>query len=94
MVNLESAAEATEIAVGFYKSYYRALQRHLSATLDQEKLVVEVDVGPFFPKYARSPHSNFCEAGPLIDTVGEFTERTAPVMGKLLKLVSGKAAEE
>ena len=50
MPKVESAADASEIAVEFFKSYYRALQRPLSAKLDREKWVLEVDVGPFFPK--------------------------------------------
>ena len=46
MPKVGSAADATEIAVGFLKSYHRNLQRPLNAkldqvNLDQEKWVVE-----------------------------------------------------
>ncbi len=53
MPKIESADQATGIAVGFLKTYYEILQRPLSAKLDQGNWIVEVDVGPFFPKIAK-----------------------------------------
>ena len=53
MPKIESASQATEVAVEFIKEYYKIMQRPLSAKLEQEKSVVGVDVGPFFPKVAK-----------------------------------------
>lgn len=53
MPKIESADQATEIAVGFLKKYYQILQRPLSAKPEQGKWVVEVDVGAFFTIVAK-----------------------------------------
>ena len=53
MPKIESANQATEIAVVFLKEYYKIRQRPLSTKLEQEKWVLEVDVGAFFPRVAK-----------------------------------------
>ena len=53
MPKVESAAQATDIAVEFLKKYYPLSQRPLKATQEQEKWVVEVDVGSFLVRVAR-----------------------------------------
>ena len=78
MSKVESADQATEIAVGFLKEYYKILQRPLSAKLEQEKWVVEVDVGPFFPKVAKVVID--AENGTILDyVVGPTTFPTPPI---------------
>jgi hypothetical protein len=53
VTNIESAEQATEIAVDFLKKYYQILQKPLSARLEQGKWTVEVDVGVFHTLAAR-----------------------------------------
>lgn len=53
MSNIESAEQATEIAVDFLKKYYQILQKPLSAKLEQGQWIVEVDVGVFHTIAAR-----------------------------------------
>jgi hypothetical protein len=53
MGNVESAEQATEIAVDFLKKYYQILQKPLSARLEEGKWIVEVDVGVFHTIAAR-----------------------------------------
>lgn len=48
MPKVESADQATDIAVDFLKRYYKVLQKPLRASLDDGKWLVEVDVGLFF----------------------------------------------
>ena len=53
MPKIESADQATEIAVGFLKKHYQILQKPLKASLDHGKWAVEVDVGLFFTVVAK-----------------------------------------
>ena len=53
MPNVDSADQATDIAVGFLKEHYQISQRPLSAKLEQGKWVVEVDVGRFLTAVAK-----------------------------------------
>jgi len=53
MLKVESADQATEIAVDFLKRYYKVLQKPLRASLDNGKWLVEVDVGLFFTVVAK-----------------------------------------
>ena len=53
MPKVDSADQATEIAVDFLKKYYQILQRPLSAKLENGKWIVEVDIGPFLTKVAK-----------------------------------------
>ena len=53
MVKVESADQATEIAVNFLKEHYQIRQRPLKARKDDGKWLVEVDVGAFFTRAAK-----------------------------------------
>ena len=53
MPKVESAAQATDIAVEFLKKHYKIFHRPLKATQEQGKWVVEVDVGSFLMQVAR-----------------------------------------
>ena len=53
MPEIESADQATEIAVTFLREYHAVLQRPYRARLDQGKRVVEVDIGAFFTRMAK-----------------------------------------
>ena len=53
MAKIDSADQATEIAVAFLKKHYQILHKPLSAKLEQGKWVVEVDVGLFFTLIAK-----------------------------------------
>ena len=53
MPKVESAVQATDIAVEFLKQHYPIFHRPLKATQEQGRWVVEVDVGPFLVKTAR-----------------------------------------
>jgi hypothetical protein len=50
---VESAVQATDIAVDFLKKHFPILHRPMKATREQETWAVEVDVGPFLVKVAR-----------------------------------------
>lgn len=53
MPKVESAAQATDIAVEFLKNYYQLIQRPMNAAQENGTWVVEVDVGSFLVKVAR-----------------------------------------
>ena len=53
MTKVESAVQATDIAVEFIKQHYPIFHRPLKATQEQGIWLVEVDVGPFLPRVAR-----------------------------------------
>lgn len=50
MAKIESADQATEIAVSFLKQYHTVLQRPHRARIDQGAWVVEVDIGAIFTR--------------------------------------------
>ena len=78
MPKIESANHATEVAVEFLKEYYKILQRPLSAKLEKEKWVVEVDVGAFFPRVAKVIIN--AESGTILDyEVGPTTFPSPPL---------------
>ena len=58
MPEIKNAEQATAVAVGFLKSYYPISQSPLSAKFQkgrvvaENKWVVEVDVGAFYPRIA------------------------------------------
>ena len=52
MPKIESADQATQIAVDFLKQYHTVLQRPHRARVDQGKWVVEVDIGVIFTRMA------------------------------------------
>ena len=53
MTKVESAVQATDIAVEFLKRHFPIFHRPLKAGREQGAWVVEVDVGPFLVKVAR-----------------------------------------
>ena len=53
MAKIESADQATEIAVAFLKEYHTVLQRPHRARLEQKTWVVEVDIGAIFTRMAK-----------------------------------------
>ena len=53
MAKIESADQATEIAVSFLKQYHTVLQRPHKARVDQGTWVVEVDIGAIFTRMAK-----------------------------------------
>ena len=53
MPKLDSADQATEIAVDFLREYYELLHKPLMARLEQGKWLVEVDVGLYFTVVAK-----------------------------------------
>ncbi len=58
MPEIKDAEQATAVAVGFLKSYYPISQKPLNASFEKGRLnsenkwVVEVDVGAFYPRIA------------------------------------------
>lgn len=53
MPKVESATQATDIAVEFLKKYYPISYRALKATQEDGEWVIEVDVGAFLVRVAR-----------------------------------------
>ena len=53
MAKIESADQATKVAVTFLKEYHTVLQRPYRAKLLEVKWVVEVDIGAFFTRMAK-----------------------------------------
>lgn len=85
MPEIKDAEQATAVAVGFLKSYYPISQKPLSASFEkgrivaEDKWVVEVDVGAFYPRVANVNVQ--ARTGTILNYQVERAEASPPLPG-------------